>query len=177
MSSRRDTKEELRRVLAHPIRTPIEARQAEEAARMLRDILEAEQRADRLLAKEEAAEYVVGAKLEGLTLHEAARRVLQRAGRPLHAKEIGVRMKAAGWRHPRATNPRSDQIEHSLAAQLPKYPTFKRVKPQTFALAEWEETKEAPRPLIGIFDGPGGPVGRGISDAEKAAGVSAWRSS
>src|SRR6266480_3073299 len=67
--------------------------------------------------------------LAGLTLHEAAERVLADAGMPLHASELGRRMKAAGWRHPRTRNAPPQQIEHQLAARLPHYAAFQKVSP------------------------------------------------
>lgn len=174
----RDIKEDLREILRRPVASSEDARRAEEAARRLRDILEAEQRAEAAFARESAASYGRASSLMGLTLHDAARRVLEKAGRPLHAREIGVRMKAAGWKHPRSRKAKPEQIVHSLAAQLPKHGEFKRVKPQTFALSEWQEIHDtAPPPLVGIFQGPRAPTGRRISDGDAAAGASRWRSS
>src|SRR5712691_8481868 len=37
--------------------------------------------------------------LAGLSLHEAARRVLEEEGRRMHVQELGARIKARGWRH------------------------------------------------------------------------------
>jgi hypothetical protein len=177
MAKEREVKERLRAVLAAPVTTAAEARRHEEAAGKLREILEAEQRAAQLFAGEAKAGYSTRSSLAGLTLHEAARRVLEQAGRPLHAKVIGDLMKAGGWRHPRATHARPDLVVHQLAARLPSYAAFERVAPQTFALTEWRETKEPVPPLIGVFDGPGGPVGRRIGESREAAGASTWRSS
>jgi len=96
--------------------------------------------------------------LGGVTLHEAARRVLEEEGRPMHVQELGARIKARGWRHPRSRAARSDQINFQLAARLPRHPeTFQRVAPNTFALAAWGDSapvRQRPKPRLPLFSSP-----------------------
>ncbi len=148
---------------------------AAEAARLLRDLLRLERDARALIARskedagtarEEAAAQDPGG-FEGLTLHEAARRVLAAAGTPLHVRDLGARIKSAGWRHPRSRHAREDQIEYQLAARLPRHPhVFRKVAPNTFGLVEWAETSVSPqrKPRLGIAAGKGPPVARRIGD-------------
>jgi hypothetical protein len=107
--------------------------------------------------------------------------VLEEAGQPLHAKELGSRIKARGWKHPRGA-PSPNQIVYQLAARLPRHPhRFRRVAPNTFGLAKWEDDvgPRAPRkPALALFKGPGGSTARDIGDShEQPAGEAAWRSS
>jgi hypothetical protein len=121
--------------------------------------------------------------LAGLALHEAAERALAEAGVPLHAKELGKRMKARGWRHPRAKHAPPDRIEHQLAARLPQYPQFRKVAPQTFGLASWGDSYPGASPLAApptaLFAGSGGAVGAraGTADDPFTTEDAAWRSS
>jgi len=121
--------------------------------------------------------------LAGLALHEAADRALTEAGVPLHAKELGRRMKARGWRHPRARNAPPDRIEHQLAARLPLYPQFRKVAPQTFALASWGDSypgaSPSAAPLTALFAGSGAAMGAhaGTADDPFTDEDAAWRSS
>jgi hypothetical protein len=124
----------------------------------------------------------VAVSLAGLPLHRAAEVVLTEAGTPLHARDLGARMKARGWRHPRSNAAKPTQIEHQLAARLPQFPeTFRRVAPQTFALtaAATPAPPSGPAAPAGIFQGPGTPVASSIgdSDAPLTDGSVAWRSS
>jgi hypothetical protein len=120
--------------------------------------------------------------LAGKTLHDAAAVVLEEAGAPLHAKELGSRIKARGWTHPRGGPSRPNQIVYQLAARLPRHShQFRRVAPNTFALAKWGGDvgpRSPPKPRIALFKGPGGNTGRLIGESdEQPAGDSAWRSS
>jgi hypothetical protein len=101
---------------------------------------------------------------------------------PLHARELGARMKARGWRHPRSTVARPEQVMHQLAARLPRHPkVFRRVAPQTFALARWGETDPSARrrPRTGLFLGPGTTIARATEDADEPLSdrEASWRSS
>jgi HB1, ASXL, restriction endonuclease HTH domain len=142
-----------------------------EAAALLVELIRLEGRARRLLEQTRSSDESRPSDLAGLTLHDAARVVLEEEGRPLHARELGERIKARGWRHPRTRSPRPDQIVYQLAARLPKHPqVFRRVAPQTFALASWESGQPRPRqkPHLGIFRGPGLPIAREIGERPEA---------
>jgi len=145
----------LEAIIGRPKLTSRDAEEASEAAKALADLLRGEERALRLIDKPAAASPPDAAdgSLAGLTLHEAARRVLERAGWPMHVRDLGTRIKAAGWRHPRSRNARPDQIEYQLAARLPRHPeTFVRLAPNTFGLALWGDTPPRParpRPALG----------------------------
>jgi hypothetical protein len=172
-----DVREELEAVLNRPIRSPADAEVAAAAAEALAAYLRGEEAALRVLGGG-SPEVPRSGDLAGLTLHAAAERVLEEAGTPLHVTELGRRIKAGGWRHPRA-KPRPDQINYQLAARLPRYPQFVRTAPNTFGLARWasEPPKAASRPRLGIFSGPGGAIGRSIGDAADLPAASGeWRS-
>lgn len=136
---------------------------AAEAARLRRDLLRLTAEIDDFLARasgkraraaaEEAPAYVAAGSLAGLTLHEAARRVLRSVGAPMHVRELGARIKAGGWRHPRSTRARPDQIEYQLAARLARRPDeFRKTAPNTFGLAEWPDIPTPRRkPRLGLF--------------------------
>ncbi len=127
--------------------------------------------------------------LAGLSLHEAARRVLQEEGRPMHVQELGVRIKARGWRHPRSRAARPDQINYQLAARLPRHSqTFRRVAPNTFGLTAWGDRtphQERLRPRLPLVPTAGtAPDGRPWSEwigdhpeAPVEDETAAWRSS
>ncbi len=147
--------------MARPKATARDAEEAAEAAKALAELMRGEERALRLLRSGAAGEpgtptrpRASGLPLEGLTLHEAARRVLQTHGWPMHVRELGLRIKAGGWRHPRSTNAGPDQIQYQLAARLPRHPeTFKKFGPNTFGLAEWGDSPpkpSRPKPRLGI---------------------------
>jgi len=158
-----DLKRRLEEIMRRPTVTARDAEEAAEAARALADLLRGEERALRVLGTARTEQHDSrptaprpgGPPLAGLTLHEAARRVLERWGWPMHVSELGVRIKGGGWRHPRSANPRPDQIEYQLAARLPRHPeTFKRFALNTFGLAAWGDSpprREAPKPRLGIF--------------------------
>jgi hypothetical protein len=179
--------EQLENLRSGPVTSAREADAAAEAARLLAELMRLRDRAQRLFAEVGSATdphttRAVGESLAGLSLHAAAERVLRQAGVPLHAREMGVRIKAGGWRHPRSPNPRRDQIVFQLAARLPRHPeTFQRVGPNTFALVEWEGDQERSRrrrPRTGLFSGPGKPIGREIGESEEPFEKgAAWRSS
>lgn len=175
-----DTRERLEEVRRRPVGTSRDASIVEEAARFLGEVVEVEQRAVQWLQEIDRSRAGGAQRLEGLTLHEAARRVLEEAGTPLHARELGARIKAGGWTHPRTSNARPEQIVFQLAARLPRYPhLFRRVGPNTFGLAEWgsrQARRSAPR--LGTFSGGGEGVGRGMSDGEEPFTEGPpWRSS
>lgn len=164
------------------------------AAALLADLMGWEERAKALFeggrqtgrVSEEAPRY--GSRVpgiyEGLPLHEAARRALERAGMPLHVRDLGARIKAGGWRHPRAKDAPPEQIQLQLAARLPTYPEmFRRVEPNTFGLAEWPEPEPGQhrRPSLGyVKGGKGEGLARLIGEHPEMileGERSAWRSS
>jgi hypothetical protein len=184
------TLEQLEDLLSKPRRTSDDAETAAQAARLVAELLRVEERAQMLLQslRGDIRTESKSGSLGGLTLHEAARRVLEEAGVPLHVKELGARIKAGGWRHPQTANPRPGQIMNQLSARLREYPGFKRVAPNTFALSGWGEgDRENPRrkPLTGIFKGPGRAIGKEIGDSDEPflsdeaflEKEAAWRSS
>lgn len=173
--------DQLREAAAGPIESPDDAEKVREAADLLAAYFRLDERAARVLAPEEPPTGKTGGDLRGATLDDAAERVLRDAGVPLHARELGARIKARGWRHPRSLNARPDQIVFQLAARLPRQPhRFRRVAPNTFALAKWDPggapNRQAPR--VALFRGPGSPIGRTIGESEAPAseGESDWRS-
>ena len=172
-------REQLESVLSAPPRTAVEAERAARAAEALAAYLRLEDNVGALLRADEPGLGRTEDSLRGLTLHEAARRVLDQAEIPLHARELGKRIKAGGWTHKRSKNPRADQIVYQLAARLPRYPeVFARVAPNTFALVAWGAPSTRPRPRVGLFGGEGKPAGRDIGDRPgKPAGSGQWRSS
>jgi hypothetical protein len=178
-----DIEEELAAVVRAPIRTPADAEKAARAAEALADLLRAAEKARRARSIEpEVAAAAVGGSLAGQTLQAAAEAVLEEAGRPIHAKELGNLIKARGWVHPRGKPSRPDQIVYQLAARLPRYPRrFRRVAPNTFALAKWggnAAPRSAQKPRVALFKGPCGDIGRLIGESsELPAGDAQWRSS
>jgi hypothetical protein len=89
----------------------------------------------------------------------------------MHVRELGLRIKAAGWRHPRLSHPRPHQIEYQLAARLSQHPeTFRRFGPNTFGLTAWGDApprREAPKPRLGLPSGGepySGPSARWLSE-------------
>lgn len=176
-----DLKNELTEVVGGQIRDPADAKRVQAAAGLLGELLELERRAETLLADD--PQVSPGGSLAGLTLHAAAERVLDDGGVPLHARELGVRIKARGWIHPRSRVGRPHQIVRQLAARLPKHPeVFRRVAPQTFALVKWgKDSFPGPRaePRLGLFRGPGTGVAGRIGESGEAieSGDAEWRSS
>jgi hypothetical protein len=176
--------ERLNRLLNEPVRRPEDAERAGRVAQVLAELLRASDKAHRVLAEAGGASASVqpGQSLAGKTLQDAAEAVLREAGKSLHAKELGSRIKARGWRHPRGTS-RPDQIVYQLAARLPRSPLlFRRVAPNTFSLTEWGDggSPGAPgrRPKVGLFTGPARGTGRRIGEApDGPAGADEWRSS
>lgn len=171
----------LSEVLAKPIKSPLDAERAARAAEILAAYLRADEEVGDLLdrTKDEVKTRPQGS-LAGITLHAAAEAVLSEAGVPLHARELGKRIRARGWNHPRSANPRRDQIVFQLAARLPRHATvFRRVAPNTFALVRWDEERtrmDVPKPRTGVFRGSGESVARAIGDrGDEAAGDSQWR--
>lgn len=180
-----DLSERLQELLRQPVRSSRDAWVAEEAARLLGELLRIEERAGELIG--ELAGAAPGGKvsdrapaygdLARLSLHEAAKIVLSEAGVPLHARELGERIKARGWRHPRSGRARPDQIVFQLAARLPKFPeTFTRVAPNTFALTETPAQVERPKGRLGTFTGPGWGEA-GVGDQDEQFEATKWRSS
>jgi len=178
-------KERLEEIMRRPKATARDAEEAGEAAKALADLLRGEERALRLLrsdATSPTAGDTAGASqakkpylLAGLPLHEAAERVLEDSGWPMHVSELGDMIKVRGWRHPRSTNARPDQIRYQLAARLPRHPeNFKKFAPNTFGLAKWGDSPprtERPKPRLGIkTDGPPytGPSAQWLSEHPEA---------
>lgn len=150
-----ELKERLDRIMRRPKITARDAEEAGEAARALADLLRGEERALRLLRGDDSSRGErahVGSSVAALPLHEAAERVLQDGGWPMHVRDLGARIKARGWRHPRATKADPHQIEFQLAARLPRHPeTFKKFGPNTFGLASWGDDPPRPqRPALGF---------------------------
>jgi hypothetical protein len=170
----------LEQVIQAAPRGPKEAERASRAAALLADYLRLAERVADLAEEKTSLEEWDGAGFDRLTLHEAALQILREAGRPMHARELGDRIKARGWRHRRSKVARPDQIVYQLAARLPKYPNlFRRVAPNTFALAEWGERKpQANRsPRLGLFKGSRAATARKIGDSDEALADQSWRSS
>lgn len=159
MSTAREKLEEL---IRQPVDSAATASMIARAAEILRDVIRAEEAAWMLLGVEKESELGTGNRgpddLAGLTLHDAAEKVLRDAGSPLHVRELGKRVKARGWTHPRSTKPRPDQVSYQLAARLPRHPDiFRRTGPNTFGLVIWDRAGLGPRPKprFGLFEGPG----------------------
>ena len=177
-----DTRELLEEAIRRPVRSSDDAEAVGEAANLLAELLRVEARV-RDLVGEDASASTPRTDLRGVALHEAAELVLDEAGVPLHVRDLGARIKARGWRHPRSSHARPQLIQFQLAARLPRYPDrFRRVAPNTFGLAKWEHQAPAPkgrRPRTALFRGPGSGVARQIGDsAEQVTSESAsWRSS
>lgn len=178
-----ELKRRLEEIMSRPKVTVRDAEEAAEAAKALAELMRGEERALRLLrgsppqdgAGRPAGPRLSGLPLEGLALHEAARRVLETWGWPMHVRELGLRIKSGGWRHPRSTNARPDQIQYQLAARLPRHPeTFRKFGPNKFGLAEWGDTPpklEAPKPRLGIISSGEpytGPSARWLSEHDEA---------
>jgi hypothetical protein len=161
-------RDELEAILKEPPVTPADAERAAQAAAALAAYLRLEEETavltDRSVPAAPAGR--PAGSLDALTLHDAAEVVLERAGSPLHVRELGKRIKAGGWKHKRSRDPRPDQILYQLAARLPRHPeTFVRVAPNTFGLVRWgKERRTRPKPRLATFEGPGRPIGREIGE-------------
>jgi hypothetical protein len=171
-------KERLEEIMRRPKVTPRDADDACEAAKALADLLRGEERALRLLraggSPSDAGQAKQPYLLTGLTLHEAAQRVLEDAGWPMHVRELGTLIKIRGWRHPRSTNAAPDQIQFQLAARLPRHPdVFKKFAPNTFGLAKWGDSPpraERPKPrldLLGTDPAHQGPSALRLSEHDE----------
>ncbi len=165
----------LQEILARPKVTSHDADEAVEAAQIIADLIRCEERALRLLDQpaEHAETSAAGRRLDGrplagLTLHEAARRVLAKAGWPMHVRDLAVRIKIGGWKNPRGKDVKPPQLAPQIAARLPRYPeTFRRFAPNTFGLTEWGDNpplKQRPKPLIGIIKTSGEFSAENIDD-------------
>jgi len=177
-------REDLEATMRQPVRTAKDAERIGQAAALLAEYLNFEERARRLAGDSNLSSDLKGSgDLGGMTLDNAAEDVLDEAGVPLHVRELGARIKARGWRHPRSRNARPDQIFFQLAARLPRHPDrFRRVSPNTFALVGWDEGGAAakrPRPKTGLFSGPGTAIAETTADTDEpfTAEASGWRSS
>src|SRR6266536_2936363 len=133
-----DVQAELKGLIAQPIATARDAERVHHAAELLAEHLRLEQAARELIEQTSEADRASD-DLRGMSLHDAAERVLEDAGTPLHVKALGSRLKARGWRHPRSSNAHPERINFQLAARLPKHPDrFRRVAPNTFGLVKWD---------------------------------------
>lgn len=176
-----DLKDRLKAAMAGPILTPEDAERAARAAEALAAYIRAETSAERALALDEAQSSRAprAGDLGGHKLEDAAERVLDRVGRPMHVRELGKRIKDGGWDHPRSRNPRPDQINYQLAARLPRDRSsrFRRVAPNTFTLVRWDqETLERPKPTFGLFASHNGPSARETGNRFDEVARTPWRS-
>ena len=173
-------RDELEDMVKGPFSSPAEAERAARAAAALAAYLRADEDAERIIRGELAPTRVrEDGAFDSLTLHDAAERVLEEAGVPLHVKELGIRIKARGWRHRRSTGG-PDQINYQLAARLPRHPdVFVRVAPNTFGLVRWGSRPSRRRgvPSLGTFSGPGGPTGSSLGERADEVAEARWRSS
>ena len=175
-------RDELEARIRRPVATARDAAAVRHAAELLEELLRLEDRA-REVGPGTEPDGARDGDLRGLPLHLAAEKVLEQAGVPLHVKELGARIKAGGWRHPRSTRAQPRQILFQLAARLPQHPeTFRRVAPNTFGLTRWGTSGGDPerhRPKTGLFRGPGDAVGRAAGETAPVVTDpdSAWRSS
>lgn len=174
-------KDRLEAAMAGPFHTPEDAERAARAAEALAAYIRAKTFAERALALDEAGSSSPprAGDLAGLKLEDAAERVLDRVGRPMHVRELGKRIKDGGWDHPRSRNPRPDQINYQLAARLPRdrASRFRRVAPNTFILARWDhETRARPKPTFGLFASKNGPSARETGDRSDEVAGTPWRS-
>jgi hypothetical protein len=176
-------KARLEEIVGRPGLSSLDAEEAAEAAQAIADLIRSRDRALRVLERP-ADEPPPRPRetLEGLPLREAAREVLRREGRPIHAKELGQLIYGAGWRNPRRAIDR-ERISFQLAARLGGDPDFVRWAPNTWALAEQgfvEPSKNPPKPLLGIFRSPPGSPPAAEIDDELATMIdderNAWRS-
>ena len=175
-------RDELEKAIHGPIQRTQDAERIRRAAELLGEYLLLEDRARRVLGGLPADESPA-TDLRGVSLDDAAERVLEEAGVPLHVRELGARIKARGWRHPRSKNARPDQILYQLAARLPRHPDrFRRVSPNTFGLSNWEggqgRRSSAPAPRTSLFHG-GGRIGARIAESDEPVTneEAEWRSS
>lgn len=167
-------KGELERLVGRPDTTPAIA---EEAGRLLLDVIRVEGRVDRFLATIEPGSEPGPAGFQGMPLQDAARRVLSGAGVPLHVRELAARVKAGGWRHRRESG-QPDQLAHQLAARLPRYDTFRRVRPNTFGLAEWGEgAPPSGGQPVPLFTGTDRGLAEWIGEHPEAPFEDSWPSS
>lgn len=149
---------------------------AEEAGRLLLEVIRLEGRADRLLSRADR-DPVKPESFHGMPLQEAAYQVLLVVNEPLHVRELAARIKAGGWRHPRSEG-RPEQLAQQLAARLPRYPEFKRVRPNTFGLAQWAEpSPAASRGPRALFGGTNENLGSWIGEHPEAPFEKTWPSS
>lgn len=177
-----DLKDKLEEVLGAPPKTSAGAERAARAAEALAAYLRLEESVNSWLDSAASTEYKPTGKddLVGLTLHQAAERVLEGAGTPLHVRELGKRIKAGGWTHKRSKNPRADQINYQLAARLPRHAdVFVRVSPNTFGLVKWDRAEGAHRkPRVALYRGSDESLGRKSGEHPDLSARSAkWRSS
>lgn len=173
-------KEDLVALMRQPPQSADDAERAARAAEALAAYIRAEEGAELVLSEQSTDAAPDQGSLAGLTLHDAARRVLETAGIPLHVKELGRRIKAGGWRHKRSRKARPEQINYQLAARLPRHPdVFRRVSPNTFGLARWDVRRtEKVRPRTALFRGPGGEHAALLGDrADEVIEIHEWRSS
>ena len=178
-----DLKARLEEFIAHADES--EEATTQEATRLLTQLLRVRAAADSLLAsstRPNVRDPERPGSLLGLSLHEAARMVLEDAGSPLHARELGRRIKQRGWKHPRSKVARPDQIVFQLAARLPRVPeTFVRTGPNTFGLRAWEgrSAHARPKPRVPLFSASGSAAASSSAHWTEPfeSEQNAWRSS
>lgn len=171
-------KNRLERLVAQGADAPGGAATAGEAGELLLNLIRLEGRAGQLLSGTGEGKANPEFGFEGLALQEAALRVLVSVGAPLHVRELSARIKAGGWRHRRA-GAHPGQLMHQLAARLPKYPEFSRVRPNTFALSAWGNRPPSgaagpPRPVMAAVDQD---LATWIGDHPEAPFEDSWPSS
>lgn len=176
-----DLKDKLEKMLGDPPKTAAGAERAAQAAEALAAYLRLEESVDSWLETTSTEDKPAGkGDFGALTLHQAAELVLESAGTPLHVRELGKRIKGAGWTHKRSKNPRADQINYQLAARLPRHANvFVRVSPNTFGLVKWDRAEGANRkPRVALYRGSGESLGRKSSEhPDRPARAAKWRSS
>lgn len=174
-----ELRQRLEKLLREPVTTADEAERTSRIAAALADYLRVRGDVERVVDGPAEPPPSGRGRLAGLTLDKAAQLVLEDAGCPLHATELGKRMKAGGWSHPRSTRARSEQVVHQIAARLPKYPDrFVRVGRNTFGLTVWGDAsfKARPIPRVGLFAGAPARTGRSVGDAsDEPVSAHPWR--
>lgn len=163
-----DHLEEFRRrieeIMSRSKLTARDAEQAREAAELLRDLLFFEERAERFIAAAEPPPDANSAGpdgLAGLTLADAAERILLHENAPLHAREISVSLRLGGWTNPRVPDTKFGALMRQVTAALSRGSRFRRTAPNTFGLAAWgkgaikRKRRQRPKLNLPTFSAPG----------------------